>query len=1503
MSRVVTDWVLELGESKAGLADLIADVDRYNTSVKKAAETAKVGFSASYQAQLQYNQQLVKSVQQQAAVAKSVEASVAVVQQATEAEKKLGTATTETVEKNKAALAANLEQQRALTAAIDATAAANQRVQAGGSSLPVAPATAVIGAVPSGAATAVSQEFQRQIKLASDAKTAAVSYLAAVSEAARKADVAAGAANEEAAETKQIYTENLQALKALERQEINLARVRANASPGEPWLKANAALDANIAKQTQLRPIVAESRLAYESAGKAAVAANEELVRQADLQRTAKQLVKETALAERELEVAAKAAIAAANQQARSLGLLGQAEQKLLTLTQQLKAAQSKPAIEGINKEIDAVNREIAAYKKLGREKQEPATHAGTSFSFKGLATGLLAAGAAYQTLNKLQEVFFDGLRNAAALNGIQSTFKALTGSAEGGAAEFKFLEQTADDLGLKLIETADSYKLLFAAAKSAGLGVDETREIFSAITAEAKVLGISNAKLESSLRAVSQMLSKGKVSAEELRLQLGEALPDATALAAKALGVTTQELDKMLRKGEIISRDFLPKFAAEIKKTYGDATGDAAVQLQANLNRISNAYESFTAGLVGLLAPAIGALAKLLQGFKGQTEVADTATKAYEQQNTAVKNLYGSIPDLVREGDALVKNTNRNAAEQARLRTIIDEVAAAIPGAVTGFDAYGKALGINVDAVTSFLLSNESLARRLKADALRQNKSLLDELLSQQKGVVGQLNDVTKINNIDRLNRPVSFAAEGVAVDFKEPFATQEESDKRSNELVTKNAELLTRIAAIREKLAGIAEEGSVNKEGDKTIQQLSIIADLQEKIKNLTESREAVTAGAITAANPNGGGRQRIQEYTAEIEKLQKELDRLLGKNEAKIADGRIAALKALQAAETKLRKDYEKALLDSLRDEGQARAAEQLRQDFNELAAAEAQIKALEKAYAKAGGRGVNADGQLNADTQQQLDNARVLAVEKYNEEIARINREYATRSLELRVASDEKELAQLQAKFSEEIRLAEKSNAAVGESIERAALAGNETLALSLAASKLISDQLIRDLKAAAQEQERLLIRQQTLNNIDATEQLQRTGIEAGVLPLTQSADVTADNSGAMAAEATERTGFLRGLYERLTTLEIDLEKKKQKALLQVQIEGNNARLLQYENDFSKEGIRIRAGLLDTNKLLTDQFNAIQEPEGRKFDLMKFLGVAPEDQDEARAALQQAGGLLVDQINAFAQAQVEAANQQVEARRNDLEERRAELNTEIELNKLGFASNVELRRAEVEDAKQARNQALEDQRKAVKAQQQLETVQQSVGLLTASVDILKGFNKFPQPFGLIAGIAAVTALFGFFVASKVKAANATKLEKGGYHSGNRHSQGGNKYVSVDGNSSIEIEEGEFTVNRVSTRKHRELVEAINSDSAERIQVLALRGLLQGTGVRMHSDTSKRIQRRSEAVGRESQPTLFDLAPLHQTMKGIEKNTTPRIVTYETETHKVVVDGNYRRRIRKV
>ena len=91
---------------------------------------------------------------------------------------------------------------------------------------------------------------------------------------------------------------------------------------------------------------------------------------------------------------------------------------------------------------------------------------------------------------------------------------------------------------------------------------------------------------------ALSQMMSKGKISSEELRLQMGERLPVALQAMAKAAGVSVAGLDKLMKQGKLMSKDVLPKFAEALNEMIPNVDTD---NLETSVNRLKNAFTDFT--------------------------------------------------------------------------------------------------------------------------------------------------------------------------------------------------------------------------------------------------------------------------------------------------------------------------------------------------------------------------------------------------------------------------------------------------------------------------------------------------------------------------------------------------------------------------------------------------------------------------------------------------------------------------------------------------------------------------------------------------------------------------------------------------------------------------------------------------------------------------------------------------------------------------------------------
>jgi tape measure domain-containing protein len=156
------------------------------------------------------------------------------------------------------------------------------------------------------------------------------------------------------------------------------------------------------------------------------------------------------------------------------------------------------------------------------------------------------------------------------------------------------FLNEISLKYGADLLTTSERYVKFSVAARNAGLELKEVEAIFETVTEASAVLGLKTDELSGIYLALEQMLSKGKVTTEELRRQLGERLPGAFDLAAKAMGVTSSELDGMLKKGEVLASDLLPKLRIEIENAFGLDTIDKVETLQTATQNLNTSWTMF---------------------------------------------------------------------------------------------------------------------------------------------------------------------------------------------------------------------------------------------------------------------------------------------------------------------------------------------------------------------------------------------------------------------------------------------------------------------------------------------------------------------------------------------------------------------------------------------------------------------------------------------------------------------------------------------------------------------------------------------------------------------------------------------------------------------------------------------------------------------------------------------------------------------------------------------
>lgn len=189
----------------------------------------------------------------------------------------------------------------------------------------------------------------------------------------------------------------------------------------------------------------------------------------------------------------------------------------------------------------------------------------------------------------------------------LQRSIQGLTGSAQ----DWEYLRREAYRTGTDLTKAAQAYKNFYSAASMAGFNRGAVQSMFSDVLVAGRGIGANQQQIGAALLALEQMLSKGKVSMEELRRQMGNALPGSFEIAAKSMGVTTQEFNKLLEAG-LSSAEFVPKFTKMLKQELGKGFEANIKSLDFALVNLNTAWMEFQANI--LKGEAGEALAQLVR-------------------------------------------------------------------------------------------------------------------------------------------------------------------------------------------------------------------------------------------------------------------------------------------------------------------------------------------------------------------------------------------------------------------------------------------------------------------------------------------------------------------------------------------------------------------------------------------------------------------------------------------------------------------------------------------------------------------------------------------------------------------------------------------------------------------------------------------------------------------------------------------------------------------------
>jgi len=213
----------------------------------------------------------------------------------------------------------------------------------------------------------------------------------------------------------------------------------------------------------------------------------------------------------------------------------------------------------------------------------------------------------------------------------------------------------------------------------------------FRAFAKVGRIMNLNKEQMHGLFLSIEQMTSKGFVSMEELRRQMGQYLPGSMELAAEAMDLGKEKMGeffKLVASGTLKTSKFMPKFVKKINETYG---GDI---LEQALKKPTAAFAELANSLDALKLAFAPALVTLLMPFvKGLTMLANALTKlvgVFFEVDSFVKVLTSSNKNVGKSFESVASEANSVNSEL----TAVSEAADGANESLVKIDKTATSLG-----------------------------------------------------------------------------------------------------------------------------------------------------------------------------------------------------------------------------------------------------------------------------------------------------------------------------------------------------------------------------------------------------------------------------------------------------------------------------------------------------------------------------------------------------------------------------------------------------------------------------------------------------------------------------------------------------------------------------------------------------------------------------------------------------------------------------------------
>ncbi len=352
------------------------------------------------------------------------------------------------------------------------------------------------------------------------------------------------------------------------------------------------------------------------------------------------------------------------------------AQNKLKDLRSKIQQTSNPRQFARLKRQYSAINKDInQTVRNTERLNRSMSLQ---QFASKGLSQSMMNLGRAYFSVFAIIEGAKAFINITKRIETAEVALLNAAGTAVQAGKDFEFARRLANGLGLEMISTAEAFGKFGAAANLGGLSTEETREVFTDISSAIAGAALSADRANLVFQGFQQVMSKGVLSMEEVRQQIGESLPQGMAALSKATGKTGQDLFKFIESGKAISSEILPLWAKELAKLSSEsgALGKSTQSLNAKWNRFLNATTDIVrllgdVGVSGLMGTVLEIATEVLSIFGGILKVS--------------KSIFVSLGFISDELDGVVSKTGEfgaNVDSAGRRLTGVQKIMKTISGA-----------------------------------------------------------------------------------------------------------------------------------------------------------------------------------------------------------------------------------------------------------------------------------------------------------------------------------------------------------------------------------------------------------------------------------------------------------------------------------------------------------------------------------------------------------------------------------------------------------------------------------------------------------------------------------------------------------------------------------------------------------------------------------------------------------------------------------------------------